>query len=237
MNRIKDFLEVSKDAFLNTFKSFKNSYVLILAVAIMSVFAILRSAVIGGGLIVSIITYIIDIMILSVIAGILNSIINYNNTGKNSIQSGYKMYFNSIINAMFVVYIIEFLLTWTIQLANFPSSVNIVIMFLYRILVTPVIELVYIAGFQGYGIIRECFRFIKQNSLIWIPYALLFVFLDQIFVNRAMMMLGFHGVGVGFLLAMLVSVLIRSFFYIFKGHLFKNLYENSYRKRMFKRSF
>ncbi|MDO4595016.1 MAG: hypothetical protein Q4B52_06505 [Tissierellia bacterium] len=235
MNRFKDLVIVTKEAILNTIFSLKNSYMLLLLIAIMTVFEFLRN-IIGGNMIISIIGYLISIAILSLVAGVLDSIINYNSSGKNTLKESYRRYFSPLINVMFIIYLVQYLLYMVLQMANLNYIYTLIFIVAFKILISPALEMVYIRGYYGYGILFECFNFIAENILTWIPYALVFSIFDYILLKKISFLYAMTNFNTS-LVYVLILTLFRLFIYLFKGYLFKELSENSYRKRMFKRSF
>lgn len=230
-DRIKDFLLCSKYAFKESCRKLKKSYILLLFIIIQSMFSNIKLfGLSGAGYIGGIINYLIEVIILCFIVQSLKSIVLYNNVGKKSIENSIQNYFSLLLNTMFAVYIIDLMIS--ILSRGLSLKASFLLNLLVRLLLSAVLELVYIEGTYGFSVINESIEFVSKNILTWGIYALIINLIEMLLTNK----LGINAIG---LLSETGSIILLSvcdtFFYLFKGHLFKYLSEHSYRQRKFMR--
>ncbi|NVF11922.1 hypothetical protein HV819_08010 [Anaerococcus sp. AGMB00486] len=235
MGRIKDFLECSKYAFTETVKKLKRSYILFIFIVIRSMFEGMKGIVFfdqsfESSLFSSLINYFIEITILCFIAQSLRSIVLYNNTGKKSIENSISNFFYLVMSAVFCIYIMEFVINNLTQVLS--PGLRILILFLFKIITSAFLELVYIENVYGFSIIGESFRFVKNNILTWGVYAVIFTFIEGFLIKQiGLNVLNMSNEAIFIMLLALWDTL----FLLFKGNLFKFLNKHSYRQRKFMR--
>lgn len=233
--RIKDFLECSKYAFTESIKKLKKSYILFIFIVIRSMFEGMKgigffNQSFGTSLFSSLINYFIEIIILCFIAQALRSIVLYNNTGKNSIENSVSNFFYLVMSAVFCIYIMELVINNLTQVLN--PTLRVLILFIFKIITSAFLELVYIENVYGFSIIGESFRFVKNNILTWGVYAVIFTLMEGVLIRQiGLNVLNLSNEAIFIMLLALWD----TFFLLFKGNLFKILNKHSYRQRKFMR--
>ncbi|MDD7463958.1 MAG: hypothetical protein SOW41_02700 [Anaerococcus sp.] len=232
-DRLKDFAQCSKLAFANTFSKLKKSYILFLFILVQAIFESIKSTgFLGGSYITGIILYLIDVVIYCFIAQSLRSLVLYGNSGKKSVDSSVSNFFYLSINAMFSVYIINLFVD--ILTRGLTGNLNFVLAILMRFLLSAVLEYVYIQQYYGFDIVIQSAKFVLNNILIWGVYSIVYVILSALLLRS----LGSYGLSTGMeILEILALTVFNTFFYLFKGHLFKLLTSHSYRQRKFMRGY
>lgn len=235
VGRLKDFLECSKFAFSESIKKLKKSYILFIFIVIRSMFEGMKGVgflnqSFGSSLFSSLINYFIEIIILCFIAQSLRSIILYNNTGKNSIENSVSNFFYLVMSAVFCIYIMELVINNLTQVLS--PGLKFIILFIFKIITSAFLELVYIENVYGFSIIGESFNFVKKNILTWGLYAVIFTFIEGALIRQiGLNVLNLSNEAIFIMLLALWD----TFFLLFKGNLFKYLNKHSYRQRKFMR--
>lgn len=233
--RIKDFIECSKYAFIESVKKLKKAYILFVFLIIRSVFEGMNgmsfiSQSFNSSIISSLINYFIEILILCFIAQCLRSIILYNNTGKKSIENSVTNFFYLVMSAVFCIYVIKLVLSNLTQLLS--PSLGFLILFIFKIITSAFLELIYIENVYGFSIIGESFNFVKNNLLTWGVYAVIFSLIEGLLIRQ--ITLSVVNIPSKIIFTVLLA-LWYTFYLLFKGNLFKILSNHSYRQRKFMR--
>ena len=229
--RIIDFLECSKYAFSESVKKLKKSYILFIFLVIKSIFEGMKGlSALNSSYLSSLINYLIEILILCFIAQALRSIVLYNNTGKKSIENSVSNPPYLIMSAMFSIYIVE--LIFNNLLSGLDPKISYIANILLKFFTSAVIELVYIDSIYGFTILIDSFNFVKNNLLIWGVYALIFILVDTLLINK--IVINTLNIGSESIYVMLLALWDTAFL-LFKGHLFKILSQHSYGQRKFMR--
>lgn len=229
--RIIDFLEISKEAFFESIKKIKKSYVLLISLIVRSIFEGMKGlSVINYSYLSSLINYLIEILILCFVAQALRSIVLYNNTGKKSIENSISNFFYLIMSAMFSIYIVELIINNL--LGGIDPTISYLVSIIFKFFTSAVIELVYIESVYGFTILIDSFNFVKNNIFIWGIYALIYTLVEAYLINKLVM--NTLVIGNELIYVILLS-LWDTIFLLFKGHLFKILSKHSYRQRKFMR--
>lgn len=230
-DRIKDFIQCSKQAFVDTITKIKKSYILFLFILLQSIFESLKkTGFLGGNYVEGVILYLIDVVIYCFIAQALRSLIIYGNSGKKSVDSSLSNFFYLSINAMFSVYIINLLIE--VITRGIPANVYLILVISMKFLLSAVLEYVYIEQYYGFDIVIHSAKFVINNILIWGIYAIIYVILQTIIIRS----FGVYGITMGMeIFEIFLLTIFNTIFLLFKGSLFKLLKCHSYRQRKFMR--
>ncbi len=230
-DRLRDFIQVSKKAFNDTGSKIRKSY-LVFAFILLGVIFDQTSLLsfFRNGTIVGILTYIISVIILCFVVQSLKSVVVYGNSGKKSIENSVNNFFGALLSAIFYLYLIKMLVNMiTVNATTMGSIVVFVIM---EFLTSALLEEVYIGNKTGFEAIRQSCKFVVDNLLTYGLYSIIFIILEYYLTYKLNMALAIGSSK--FIIICLVSV-VRSIFYIFRGHLFKYLDSTPYRQRKFMR--
>ena len=229
MNKFKDFLGVSKIAFKETIKKINKSYMVFIFVLINTIFENneFNLGVIAGT-IGGIINYFIGVIISCFVVQSLVSVVKFGNTGKSSLENSVGNFFGPMIETMFWVYLLE--MFTNLLLVNFPTQARIFVVVLIQILLSSIYEQIYLNGRSGINAIVESVKFVKNNSLHYGLYSLIFIGVE--FYLSLKFAIG-QPMGEGKIIACLIIALVHTCFMLFRGILFKHLNKHSYRQRKF----
>ena len=134
------------------------------------------------------------------------------------------------MSAMFSIYIVE--LIFNNLLSGLDPKISYIANILLKFFTSAVIELVYIDSIYGFTILIDSFNFVKNNLLIWGVYALIFILVDTLLINK--IVINTLNIGSESIYVMLLALWDTAFL-LFKGHLFKILSQHSYGQRKFMR--
>lgn len=229
MDKIKDFILVSKISFKETIKKIDKSYLVFIFVLINTIFTNNKfSFGVIGGTIGGIVHYFIGVVISCFVIQCLNSVVRFGNTGKKSLENSLGNYFGLMIETMFWVYLLE--MFSDLLLMNFPAEFRVIVVIIIQVLLSSIYEQIYLNGRSGTNAIVESVNFVKNNLLHYGLYSLIFIFVEYYMSLR--FAIG-QPMGIGKIIACLVIALIHTLFMIFRGILFKHLNKHSYRQRKF----
>ncbi|MDD7383275.1 MAG: hypothetical protein SOZ89_04435 [Peptoniphilaceae bacterium] len=235
MDKIKDFLLVSKDAVKLTFNSVKKANYLFIFLIIYNIYNVIDYFFVKS-FFAGILSYFALIFIFCFIVNILNSIVNYDVSGKNDITNSISRYYSPVINSVFTVYIIKYLINYTTSVLNITLISEIIIYVIFQIIISSILELIYIDEYYGFDIIIESIRFIYKNILIWLVDIIPFIIINEILKNK-LFFLFLTQQKVNSIIIILILAGFHTIYLIFKGNLFKILKTSSFRKRQFERGF
>lgn len=229
MDKIKDFILVSKISFKETIKKIDKSYLVFIFVLINTIFTNNKfSFGVIGGTIGGIVHYFIGVVISCFVIQCLNSVVRFGNTGKKSLENSLGNYFGLMIETMFWVYLLE--MFSDLLLMNFPAEFRVIVVLIIQVLLSSIYEQIYLNGRSGTNAIVESVNFVKNNLLHYGLYSLIFIFVEYYMSLRFAIE---QPMGIGKIIACLVIALIHTLFMIFRGILFKHLNKHSYRQRKF----
>lgn len=239
MDQLKDTLQVNKLAFNRTIKSL--SYLPILTLVVL--FGMLVNSLAGLllGLLASainlsfvfgILEYLVNVCILSLTMACLNNIMTGSRISFNGIKSSWSMYISPLMNTMFIFWLVELAFEALFKPLYANRSLALVFGLIIQILESPMLESVYIANESGTNALMSILNFLKDNMLQWVFIMLLFAG-AQLYVSETIGYLTILQLGIVPIIQMLIFSLIISFIYIYKGQLYKILYNSSIRKRKF----
>lgn len=233
---MKDFIYVNKQALKRTFSVIQ--YVPILALVLLFfhvaqsfVFRFLITSFPSVNFAMGFVRYIIEIMVASALLSALDDIVMYRRFSFDNLINGFTRYLSPLLNTIFFLYLIEIVAG---MFAEFLGGVVITIVtLLILVLKSPLYEQVYIANNSGINAITDSLEFIKNNIINWIIPTILFVLLDFNFtINAEILMFTLSAIVPAILFAFGLA-----FLYIYKGNLFKILFQSSRRKRQFEGMF
>ena len=229
MNKIKDFLVVSKIAFKETIKKINKSYMVFIFILINTIFENNQfNFGVVGGTIGGIVNYFIGVIISCFVVQSLVSVVKFGNTGKSSLENAVGNFFGPMIETMFWVYLLEMFVN--LLMVNFPARARIVVTIIIQILLSSIYEQIYLNGRSGVTAIVESVNFVKNNILHYGLYSLIFIGIE--FCLSMRFSIG-QPMGIDKIIACLIIGAIHTGFMIFRGILFKHLNEHSYRQRKF----
>lgn len=233
---LKDILDVNIEAFKRTIKGIKYVPLLAVILIIFNVFQSIISSILitnnqASNFILGFARYIIEVAFLSALINILDDLINYNRFNLSKVIDGFTRYMSPLMNTLFIIYVVELLIDLTIGSFSFVlRTISYILILVFR---SPLNETIYIANSWGMPAIYDIFDFLKNNFLHWILPLILFVVVELYF-NIYTSILLFN---LSFILLTFIFSLILAFIYLYKGHLFKILYNSSFRKRKFEGMF
>lgn len=229
---IEDFIYVQKTALTKTLSSMKNLpylsiHLLVYGLIYNMGILVLGSLGFGGGFILAL----LRAGIFSHLLYTLNGIVNYNRFNWKNLGDGFSRYFYPSITAFFAYYIIELLAALIAPGLNGPAPINQAIDLCIFLLFSAVGEYIYIGGYASYDSISASFNLLKEEPLNWLLVnGLVYVLLSFLGINIDIFRLSFNFSPLG-----LVEVLLLSFYLIYRGKLFGDLYMSTRRKREYMR--
>ena len=231
MERIKDFLEVSKIALSESLAKLSKSYMVFIFILINTIFENNHFSLgLFGQTVGGLVSYFISVIIACFIAQSLISVVKFGNTGKSSLENSMGNFFGPMVSTRFFLYLIEIFIQ--LLMVNFPAEFRILIGLILNILFSAMYEEIYLNGLSGFDALRESAIFVKNNFLTYGLYSVLFLGLEFYLSARLGLSLN---MGKNKILACIVVSLIHTAYMIFRGHLFKYLNEHAYRQRKFMR--
>lgn len=228
---IKDALYVNKIAAKRTFSSFKYIPFVVISLAIyylgqylMSYLNVYLLRIIRIPYLIGIFNYIVEIAGMSLVMSVLYSVIVGDRLNVKNFASGWKTFIGPLINTRFIIFLAELLLGRV-----FATSYSLLLVWniLLAIILSPMLETIYIGRNQGIDAIMDMFAFIKTNFLQWLPVLIVFSLLNT---SSSLMTINTFGNNI---LYILLDIVLLSITYIYKGHLYSILYNSSVRKRKF----
>lgn len=233
MRLIKDLFNVNKLALKQTLKNIKHIPVLTLVFLTFSfskftikdiLNLLFRDSVFNG-----IVMYVVEILFLSSILSILNSIVKIDKFDFNDFKSSFTRYFGQIMDTYFIIYIFLMLVSF-LGITNFNFSLIIGLMVF--ILKSVMFEQIYINNKSSIEAIKSSGRFLIENIFQWIPIMTAYIYIEI----KTEMFLIFASNYI-FLYEVIIYSLLLSFIYVYKGKLFNILNNSSIRKREFMSEF
>lgn len=239
MDQLKDALQVNKLAFKRTVNSL--SYLPILTLVVLFGMLVnslaglligLVGSVINLSIVLGILEYLVNVCVLSLTMACLNNIMTGSRLSFNGIKSSWSMYIGPLMNTMFIFWLVE--LAFETLFRPLKSSASLVLVFglIIQILESPMLESVYIANESGTNAFMSILNFLKDNMLQWVFIMLLFAG-AQLYISETFGYMTILQLSLVPIIQMLIFSLIMSFIYIYKGQLYKILYNSSIRKRKF----
>lgn len=237
MRYIKDFFSVQKETFKNTFKNIK--YLPILMVMIIAYQLV--NNIIGGiintlqinGYLASILRYLIQISMISLILNALYTIVKSSNLLTNFIRDSSSEFIIKILEIGFILYLIKLI----IRLIS-PSLLylldNEIIILIIVIIFSALPESIYLEDYNAVGTLEYSLKFSLKNIYNWnipnfifyyIIYKFNFVSIFSLNIQRDYFSDN--------IINIIIKLIILSFILIYRGHLFETLSRSSLRKREF----
>lgn len=227
MDYLKDFGHVFKESAKKTVAYAK--YIPILMIVHLLVSTAMEGAMylIGGtGVFGGIILAIIRAGCYSVYLYVLMQALSSYNIKSFGVKEGVGYYFRDVYLAFFVIYILQLV----INLIGIPY-LELILIFVFSAL--P--EVIYQGTTQGFDNLTEAIDFIKDNWYIWLPLSIVMAVILA-FVGYGLTLfvpLITSGFQVDLLVRTVIHVFVWTLFAIFRGLLFRQLYQSNLRKRKF----
>lgn len=232
---IKDFIYVNKKALNDTLKNFKYIPALVLVLFVFNVAQILVSRILttpsqSMNFITGFARYIIEVAFISALISVLDDIINYNRFRVQNIIDGFTRYMGPLFNTLFIIYLVEMIFSMFLGPIPYLSTIFAIAML---VLESPLYETIYIGNSWGMPGIMDTIDFIKNNIIYWLIPMILFVAIERLFGVYSI----FATFDVREIIEALVYGVLLAFIYLFKGNLYKILFNSSRRKREFEGMF
>lgn len=157
---------------------------------------------------------------------VLDAAVHGESLRNTTLRQGIGSFFRDTYIAIFIVYLLSF----ATSIIRIPGADWILILAL-----SALPEAIYLSRAQGYGVISEQFDFLKENWYIWIPVTLAGIGVLLLFgmgftiFPPVLMVWG----SVNLLLRVILYIAVFSVIVLFRGHLFRYLYQSNMRKRRF----
>jgi hypothetical protein len=246
MELIKDLIDVNKQTFVKTLNSIKSHWEALLIVLVyvlisQTVFMLVRNMFVGALSIVSgILIALIEAALISSFLFVLNNIVLYNRFRWKDVIEGLNYYLLKVYGILFIFFIVNFILSSTL---NLIGSIGYLLSLIFQLFIifalNPLPETIYLKNYDSRGSILYCIEFIKGDFLNWfVPNIVLGVCLFFIvnISNTNLLAISVSNF-IPFILELLLISVFLSFFMIYRGHLFKLLSTSNRRKRQFMNKF
>ena len=203
----------------------RSAWTFLLPVLLFTANALLIPLVAPLGIIGSFIIPLIEAAIISCYLYFVGEIVAGSPVRLDELQRSIAAYFWSVINVMFVLWIVDIVLGLVLRGPN-AGLIGLIISLAELVLLNVVPEVIYQKGtYGGLATIQTSIEFIQQNWIEWyLPNAVLFAGLWAILYRLPQ--LGYA--------AWFVAGAVLHLGMIFRGHLFDALDGSSHRQRMFK---
>ena len=246
MELIKDIIGVNKQTFVKTLNSIKSHWEALLIVLvyllISQIMLPLVSNIFSGALsiISGILMALIEAALISSFLFVLNNIVQYNRFRWKDVIEGLNYYLWKVYGILFIFFIVNFILSSTLNLiGNIGYLLSLIFQLFIIFALNPLPETIYLKNYDSRDSILYCIEFIKENFLNWfVPNIVFGACLFFIFniSNTNLLAISVSNF-VPFILELLLISVILSFFMIYRGHLFKFLSTSTRRKRQFMNKF
>ena len=226
-DRLKDFVEVNAKALSKSFGKTNKVYIAFIAILIRSFFLNYRfTGIFAGTYLGGLLYYFIDAALLCFVAQALRSLVVFGNVGKKSIGNSLSNFWQPIILPLFFYYLIQDVIRMV------GGSMTIIFILVFEFLMAAMLEEIYINGSTGFQALSKSAKFVCDNILTYGLFALIFVIVEVNMMYKLVYGLAFSPKRI---LYIIIFTLIQTFFYLIRGHLFKELNDHSYRQRKFMR--
>lgn len=226
-DRLKDFLEVNAKAFSQSFGKINKIYIAFIVILIRSFFLNYRfTGIFAGTYLGGLLYYFIDAALLCFVAQALRSLVVFGNLGKKSIGNSLSNFWQPIILPLFFYYLIQDVIRMV------GGGMTILLILVFEFLMSAMLEEIYINDTRGFQALSKSAKFVCDNILTYGLFALIFVLVEVNLIYKLIYGLGF---GPRRILFIGLFALVQTFFYLIRGHLFKELNDHSYRQRKFMR--
>lgn len=232
---IKDFIYVYKRAVRDTLKNIKFVPALIIVLFVFNIAQMLISRILmtpsqSMNFVMGFARYIIEVAFISALLTVLDDIVNYNRFRFQNIIDGFTSYMGPLFNTLFIIYVVQMIADMLLGGIPYVSTILAIGLLVIR---SPLYETIYIANQWGMPGIIDTIDFIKNNILYWIIPMIVFVIVELEFSNYSLLTV----FDISFILKAIISGVLLAFIYLFKGNLYKVLYNSSRRKREFEGMF
>lgn len=225
---VKDFIQVSSYALKATFSKLGKVY---LVFAFILLRLILQDTGMLGisafGSIGGFVNYLVDVLVLSFVVQALRAVVIYGNPGKKSVQTSINTFFQPLLSTMFYLYIINLLVDMLVMGASQRGA--FVVSFIVKLLTSALPEEVYIGNKHGFYAVSSSVKFVIDNPLTYGLISAIFILVESL------LMMNLQGLGINTLITIIIIAVIRTFFCVIRGHIFKYTDEHPYRQRKFMR--
>ncbi len=229
-DRLKDFAEVIGKAFRESFSKINKLYILIIPIFVGVFYQNRRGInILGMTPMGGLLNYLVEVIICCFLVQTLRSVVVYGNSGKKSVANSVGNFIQPVMHTLFYYYLINLILGWIL-----PQRLTDIYTFaivLFKILMSAVLEEVYISGFSGFTALKNSAKFVIDNILTYGVISFIFILLEYYikysFVSR--------GLGIGSFGIILLLTLLQLIYLLVRGHLFKNINDHPYRQRKFMR--
>ena len=202
----------------------KNAWTLALPIALLWVVALLTPLVAGLGILGSFIIPLILAAGASCYLYFVSETVAGAPVKLTELQRSIGAYFWSVINVMFVLWIVDIVLGFVLRGPN-AALIGEIVTLAEVILLNPAPEVIYEKGtYGGLATVQTCVEFIQQNWIEW--------FIPNLLGLAALYGL-YRELGGGIVFALAAGALLHVGM-LFRGHLFLALDGSSHRQRMFK---
>ncbi len=241
MRYIKDFFYVQKRTFKNMLSSMKYLPVLVVMLIasqlIMNVlYGIIRTLNISGYL-SSLIIYLVEIFIISFLLNALYTIIKSSNLFINFIRDDSNQFVLKIIQIGFIFYLGQMILNIFILNPVVVRGINILSLILL-ILFSALPETIYLEDYNAGNTVQYAIKFLYNNIYNWLIPNLIFYIL--IYKLGYLTIFPFDikvTYSANNILSLLMYLILVSFIFLYRGHLFQILSNSNIRKREFQNKF
>lgn len=242
MELIKDLINVNKQTFSKTLNSIKSHWEALLIVVVYAlisqIITFLVSNIFSGALSIlsGLLMALIESAMISSFLFVLNNVVEYNRFRWKDVIEGLNYYLWKVYGILFIFFIINLILSSTLNLVgSIGYFLNLIFQLFIIILLNPLPETIYLKTYDSRDSILYCIEFIKDNFLNWfVPNLIFGICLFFIFKisNTTLLTLSVSSL-VPFILEILLLSVCLSFVMIYRGHLFKLLSTSTRRKRQF----
>jgi hypothetical protein len=214
----------------------KNTWTVLLPMALMAGFGVLAGMLAGLGIVGSFLIPLVLAGVGSAYLYFVGEIVGRSQVRLSEFATALKAYFWSLINLMFVVWIVQLVLGLLLRGNPNAGVIGNLFSLACLVLLNPAPEIIYQVGtYGGIATVQRSVEFLQQSWIEW--------FLPMIVVG-ALYWFGWQGTwrfsataGLGVVGPLLFAVLGGALFHyvmLFRGFLFQELNGSSHRQRMFK---
>lgn len=214
----------------------KNTWTALLPIALMAAFGLLAGMLASLGIIGSFLIPLVMAAVGSAYLYFVGEIVGRSQVRLSDFATAVKAYFWSLINLMFVIWIVVWVLGLVLRGNPNAGTINLIFYLACLILLNPAPEIIYQVGtYGGLATVQRSVQFLQQSWIEW--------FLPMLLVGAAYWF-GWNGtwrfsaiLGLGVVGPLLFSVVGGALFHyvmLFRGFLFQELNGSSHRQRMFK---
>lgn len=241
MRYIKDFFYVQKRTLKNMFSSIKYLPVLVVMLIasqlIMNVLYGIISTLNISGYLTSLIVYLIEIFIISFLLNALFTIIKSSNLFTNFIRDDSSQFVIKIIQIGFIFYLGRMILRLFVLNPLVISGVNILSVILL-VLFSALPEAIYLEDYDAGSTVQYAIKFLSNNIYNWLIPNILFYLIIYKFGYLYPIQFDIRiSTNVSSILSLLIYLIVISFIFLYRGHLFQILSRSSIRKREFQNKF